>query len=93
MCEECCSADQEHPHDHDHDHGSGPADRVRQEWDKAKQHCEDFRREANERLEKVRQTTLGDLMDGALEGVKRRPGLGLIAAAAAGFFLGRLFRR
>jgi len=72
------------------------ADAVRRakiELEKAQQLYKEVRQEAVERLEKVRQTTVGDVIDGTLEAVRKRPALGLSVAALVGFFLGRLFRR
>ncbi len=72
------------------------ADAVRRakiELEKAQQLYKEVRQEAVERLEKVRQTTVGDVIDGTLEAVRKRPALGLSIAALVGFFLGRLFRR
>ena len=37
--------------------------------------------------------SFGDMLDRSLDIVKKHPGLGVAAAAAVGFFLGRLFRR
>jgi len=67
--------------------------RAKAELRMAQDFYEDVRHRAAERLEAVRQTTVGDLMDGATEFVKRHPGPGLLAAAAAGFFLGRWLKR
>lgn len=67
--------------------------RARLELEKAQQVYDEVRREAVERLEKVRETTVGDLIDGTLDAVRKRPAVGLGLAALAGFFLGRLFRR
>jgi ElaB/YqjD/DUF883 family membrane-anchored ribosome-binding protein len=67
--------------------------RAKAELRMAQDFYEDVRHRAAERLEAVRQTTVGDLMDGATEFVKRHPGSGLLAAAAAGFFLGRWLKR
>jgi ElaB/YqjD/DUF883 family membrane-anchored ribosome-binding protein len=72
------------------------ADAVRKakaELEKARQMYAEVRRKTAERVEAVRKTTVGDMLDGALGVVRKRPGAGLIAAAAAGFLLGRLFRR
>ena len=40
--------------------------------------------------EKVRETTVGDLIDATLDAVKKHPAAGLLAAGAVGYFLGRL---
>ena len=67
--------------------------RARLELEKAQKVYDNVRREAVERLEQVRETTVGDLIDGTLEAVRKRPAVGLSIAAMIGFFLGRLFRR
>ena len=48
---------------------------------------------SSDRLKAVREKSVGDLIDGTLELVKKHPGPGVILAAIIGFFLGRLFRR
>ena len=67
--------------------------RAKAELEKAQAFYEKVRQEAVERLETVRETTVGDMIDGTLELVKRRPGASLTLAALLGFFLGRLLRR
>lgn len=67
--------------------------RAQAELKKAQAYYHHVCREASERAKAVRETTVGDILDGALEGIKRHPAAGLAAAAALGFFLGRLFRR
>ena len=67
--------------------------RASEELEKAQQLYEQVRQEATERLRRVRQTTVGDVMDNTLDVVKKHPGAGLTVAALLGFFLGRLFRR
>ncbi|MBN1589747.1 MAG: hypothetical protein JW888_09550 [Pirellulales bacterium] len=67
--------------------------RAKLELEKAQNLYAEVRQEAVERLEKVRQTTVGDVIDGTLEIVRKRPTVGLGVAALIGFFLGRLFRR
>ncbi|MBN2021858.1 MAG: hypothetical protein JW809_03615 [Pirellulales bacterium] len=69
------------------------AARAKAEWDKARQWCDKMQEEAAQRMRRVRETTMGDVFDAVLAGVRRRPGVGLAAAVAAGFFLGRLFRK
>jgi ElaB/YqjD/DUF883 family membrane-anchored ribosome-binding protein len=63
------------------------------EVETARQLCQEFQREATERLRAIREKSAGDVIDGTLDLVKKHPGLGVIAAAAVGYFLGRLFRR
>jgi hypothetical protein len=67
--------------------------RAKVEFEKAQAFYADVCRQASERLKSVRETCVGDMIDGTLEMVKRRPGASLTVAALAGFFLGRLFRR
>ena len=55
--------------------------------------CEGVRQRAAEKIEAVRNTTVGDLFGGTLEWVKQHPCCGLAAAAAAGFVLGRWCKR
>jgi ElaB/YqjD/DUF883 family membrane-anchored ribosome-binding protein len=72
------------------------ADAVRRakiELEKAQKLYAEVRQQAAERLEKVRQTTVGDMIDGTLDAVRKRPALGLSLAAVLGFFVGRMFRR
>ena len=67
--------------------------RAKAELEKAQAFYETVRQQATERLKAVRQTSVGDVLDGTLEAVKRHPGASLTVAALVGFFLGRLFRR
>lgn len=67
--------------------------RAKEELAKAQAFYESVRKEAAQRYEAVRETCVGDLIDGTLEAVKRHPGAGLIIAALIGFFLGRGLRR
>ncbi len=66
---------------------------AKAELEKAQAFYENVRRQAAERLKTVRKTTVGDLLDGTLETVKRHPAAGVTVAALVGYFLGRLFRR
>ena len=63
------------------------------ELEKAQQLYQKVRQEATDRLRTVREKSVGDLIDGTLNVVKKHPGPGVIVAAIIGFFLGRLFRR
>ena len=63
---------------------------ARAELERAEQLYQKVRQEAVEQLKKVRETTVGDLIDGTLDVVKKHPAAGLIAAGAIGYFLGRL---
>lgn len=72
------------------------ADAVRQaeaRLQQARELYEKVRRKTVDRLRSARGKTVGELIDGTLEGVKKHPGFGVIAAALVGFFLGRMFRR
>jgi ElaB/YqjD/DUF883 family membrane-anchored ribosome-binding protein len=68
-------------------------ERAKAELKRAQEFYEDVRRRTAERLDAVRKTTVGDMMDCTLNTVRKHPGVGLTLAAAAGFFLGRLFRK
>ena len=67
--------------------------RAKAEFEKAQALYENVRQQAAERLKSARETSVGDLIDGTLDAVRRRPGASLTIAAMVGFFLGRLFRR
>jgi hypothetical protein len=70
---------------------------ARMELEKAQKFYEDVRRQAEEKIQSVRETTVGEVIDKTLVAVKRNPGASLLASAALGFCLGRwaqkLFRR
>lgn len=51
------------------------------------------REKAAERVAWLREKSAGELIDTSLDFVRRHPGLGVLAAASIGYFLGRLFRR
>lgn len=72
---------------------SSCVDRLTDELKEARQCCDDIRRQASERLQKARSTTLGDVFDGAAVFVKRHPRCSLGIAATLGFVVARLFRR
>ncbi len=67
--------------------------RAKAELERAKACYQNVRRQASEQLKNVRKTSVGDIIDGTLDSVKRHPAAGLGVAALLGFFLGRLFRR
>ena len=67
--------------------------RAKAELEKAQAFYESVKQQAVERVKAVRKTSVGDMIDGTLETVKRHPAAGLTLAALLGFFLGRLFRR
>ena len=67
---------------------------AREAFEQAQQHYAELRRQAAEDGEGTEDDIIfGDLLDRTLHLVKKHPGLGVAAAAAVGFVLGRLFRR
>lgn len=66
---------------------------ARAELKRAQATYQTVRKEATERLQAVREKSVGDLIDGTLTAVKKHPGPGIFVAVVIGFFLGRLFRR
>ena len=67
--------------------------RAKAELEKAQAFYEHVRQQTAERLNAVRETSVGDVLDCTLKTVKRHPGASLTLAALLGFMLGRLFRR
>ena len=71
--------------------------KAQTELEKAQQLYQELRSQATERLQHVREKTVGDLIDDTLETVRKHPGPGVVVAGLIGFFLGRwlggLFRR
>lgn len=67
--------------------------RAKQQLKEARQAYWQLRRRAVEELKQIREKSVGDLVDGTLDQVKRRPGPSILVAVLVGFFLGRLFRR
>lgn len=67
--------------------------RAQAELEKAYATYTSLRNEATEQVRKLRESTVGDVVQGTLENVKKHPALGIGLAALVGFFLGRLFRR
>jgi ElaB/YqjD/DUF883 family membrane-anchored ribosome-binding protein len=67
--------------------------RAKAELEKAQAFYERLRRQTAEQVKAVREKSVADLIDGALNTVKRHPGAGVTLAAVLGFFLGRMFRR
>ena len=55
--------------------------------------CRTLQREAVQQVKRLRESTVGDLVDGALDLVKKYPGTGVVLAALIGFFLGRSLRK
>jgi ElaB/YqjD/DUF883 family membrane-anchored ribosome-binding protein len=66
---------------------------AKAELEKAQAFYEHMCQQTTERIKAVRETSVGDVIDGTLETVKRHPGASLTLAAILGFLLGRLFRR
>jgi ElaB/YqjD/DUF883 family membrane-anchored ribosome-binding protein len=67
--------------------------RAKAELEKAQAFYESVRQQAAEKMKSARNMSVGDMIDGTLDVVKRHPGAGVTAAALLGFFLGRLFHR
>jgi ElaB/YqjD/DUF883 family membrane-anchored ribosome-binding protein len=67
--------------------------RAKSEFKKARALYKQVRQQAGQRLEAVRRTTMGEVIDCSLGAAKRHPVAGLTIAALVGFWLGRLFRR
>jgi hypothetical protein len=67
--------------------------RAKAELKKAQEMYQDVRRRTVEGVEAVRKTSVGDLLDGAMEVIKKHPGPALLGAALAGFFLGRRMKQ
>lgn len=66
---------------------------AQDELRRAEAHYQKARRQAAEKLEEIRDTTVGDVVDGALNVVRRHPGPSLLAAMALGFLFDRWLRR
>jgi ElaB/YqjD/DUF883 family membrane-anchored ribosome-binding protein len=66
---------------------------AKAELQKAQALYERVCREAAERIETVRCTTVGDLLDGTRNTIRKHPGASLGVALLAGVFLGRLLKR
>jgi hypothetical protein len=67
--------------------------RAEAELENARELYEELRGKATDKLRRVRQQRVGDVIDGILDLVKKHPGPGILLSVLAGFFLGRLFRR
>jgi len=90
------AADQADAHDEQSPEVRNAADAVRAaeaELKKAQQLYRQVRQKATNRLKAVREKSVGELIDGTLNTVKKHPGPGVIVAVVIGFFLGRIFRR
>ena len=66
---------------------------AREELRKAEARYHDLRERASEKMEEIRETTVGDMVDGALEVVRKYPGQSLLAAFACGFMVDRWLRK
>jgi ElaB/YqjD/DUF883 family membrane-anchored ribosome-binding protein len=66
---------------------------AREELEKACSAYKNVRQEAAKQVRKLRESTVGDVIDESLKMVRRHPAIGVGLAALIGFFLGRLFRR
>ncbi len=69
--------------------GQSPAEQT----EVAQDPCRELFEQAAAELDRLRQMTLGDVVDRALELVKRYPGTGVTVAALVGFLVGRMIRR
>ncbi len=67
--------------------------RAQEELEKACETYKSLRKGATDQVRKLRESTVGDVVEGSLEAVRKNPALGISLAALVGFFLGRLFRR
>jgi ElaB/YqjD/DUF883 family membrane-anchored ribosome-binding protein len=75
-------------------HSAGDAVRLAKgELHKAQEFYQRVRRETADRVEAVRNKTVGDLLDDGLGVVRKHPVTGLTVALAVGVFLGRLLKR
>jgi ElaB/YqjD/DUF883 family membrane-anchored ribosome-binding protein len=75
-------------------HSAADAVRVaKAEFHKAQEMYHKVRQQTADRVEAVRNTTVGDMLDCTLSPVRKHPVASLAAAVLAGICLGRLFRR
>jgi ElaB/YqjD/DUF883 family membrane-anchored ribosome-binding protein len=68
-------------------------DKARTVLNRAQQTYEQARTKAERQAEKARALTLGDILDGTLEFVRRHPAAGILTAGLIGFLLGRTKNR
>jgi ElaB/YqjD/DUF883 family membrane-anchored ribosome-binding protein len=66
---------------------------ARRELEAAQELYEKFRRQATEKLQALRESTLGDALEGTRCFVKKYPGISVVLGAVLGFCLGRLFQK
>ena len=67
--------------------------RAREQLRTAQEAYRELRQRAEEKAGQLRGKTVGELIDGVLQAVKKRPVPSLLVAGLLGYFLGRLFRR
>lgn len=67
--------------------------RAKEQLERAQKCYEDVCERASEGLKQLREKNLGDLVESTLGFVRKHPGPGVLMAALAGLFFGRLFRR
>lgn len=67
--------------------------RAQEELRRAEEQYRAVREQAAEKFDELRETTVGDLIDGTLDVVRKHPGPSLLVAVAVGFMLDRLLRR
>jgi ElaB/YqjD/DUF883 family membrane-anchored ribosome-binding protein len=66
---------------------------AREQLQAAEAMLEQVREKAVERVAWLRNQSTGELLDTSLDFVRKHPGLGVLAAASVGYFVGRLIRR
>ena len=67
--------------------------KAQEELKKAQANYHHLREQAAEKIDEIRDTTVGDMVDGALEVVRKYPGSSLLAAFACGFMIDRWLRK
>ncbi len=73
--------------------GSTSAESSADAADRPQDACCKLYEQAAAELDRLREMSVGDLVDGALDWVKRYPGAGVTVAALVGFLVGRMIRR
>ena len=68
-------------------------EKAREAMRAAEQQYQQVRHDAAEKIEQLRHMTVGDVVDGTMDFVRKHPGTGLVIASAVGFVFGRIFRR
>ena len=59
----------------------------------AEDQYEEVRCKATAQLERIQNSTVGDLIDETLDFIRKHPGIGVLSATALGYFLGRRIGR